>query len=133
MAGAARAGGGCRAVAPNGEGTESLMTRRRGALVLGLACVVALAGAWAWRTHQQGEANLRACGSLEPGGPRAKIIQILGAPATIKANQAKTRVTLTFTSPLLAEKPIRAVVNVRDDVVMEIDCGDGRIKTYDKY
>jgi len=42
-------------------------------------------------------------------------------------------VTLTFTSPLLAEKPIRAVVNVRDDVVMEIDCGDGRIKTYDKY
>ena len=109
------------------------MTRRRGALVLGLACVVALAGAWAWRTHQQGEANLRACGSLEPGGPRAKIIQILGAPATIKANQAKTRVTLTFTSPLLAEKPIRAVVNVRDDVVMEIDCGDGCIKTYDKY
>jgi len=95
--------------------------------------VVALAGAWAWRTHQQGEANLRACGSLEPGGPRAELVQILGAPTTIKANQAKTRVTLTFTSPLLAEKPIRAVVNVRDDVVMEIDCGDGRIKTYDKY
>jgi len=42
-------------------------------------------------------------------------------------------VVLTFTSPLLDEKSIRAVVNVRDDVVMEIDCGDGRIKTYDKY
>jgi len=109
------------------------MTRRRGALVLGLAFVVALAGAWAWRMHQQGEANLEACGGLEPGGPRAELIQILGAPATIQANQAKTRVVLTFTSPLLAEKPIRAVVNVRDDVVMEIDCGDGRIKTYDKY
>src|SRR5881296_4216761 len=133
MAGAARAGGGCRAVAPNGEGTESLMTRRRGALVLGLACVVALAGTWAWRTHRQGEVNFDACGALDPGGPRADIIQVLGAPVAIKTNQAKTRVTLTFTSPLLAEKPIRAVVNVRDDVVMEIDCGDGCIKTYDKY
>ena len=40
---------------------------------------------------------------------------------------------LTFTGPTFAEKPIRAVVSVRDDVVMEIDCGDGRIKTYDKY
>jgi len=109
------------------------VTRRRGALVLGLACLVALAGAWAWRTHQQGEANLDACGGLEPGGLRADLIQILGAPATIKANQGRTRVALTFTSPLLAEKPIRAIVNVRDDVVMEIDCGDGRIKTYDKY
>ena len=109
------------------------MTRRRGALVLGLACVVAVAGAWAWRTHQQGEANLAACGGVEPGGSRADLIQILGAPTTIKANQAMTRVALTFTSPVLAEKPIRAVVNVRDDVVMEIDCGDGRIKTYDKY
>ncbi len=109
------------------------MTRRRGGLVLGLACVVALAGAWVWRTHQLGEANLNACGGLEAGGQRADLIQILGAPTTIKANQAKTRVALTFTSPLLAEKPIRAVVNVRDDVVMEIECGDGRIKTYDKY
>jgi len=109
------------------------MTRDRGALVLGLACVVAMAGAWVWRTHQQGEANLAACGGVEPGGSRAEIIQILGAPTTIKANQAMTRVALTFTSPVLAEKPIRAVVNVRDDVVMEIDCGDGRIKTYDKY
>ncbi len=109
------------------------MTRRRGGLVLGLACVVALAGAWLWRTHQQGEANLKACGSLEPGGQRADLVQILGAPTAIEANQAKTRVALTFPSPFLAEKPIRAVVSVRDDVVMEIDCGDGRIKTYDKY
>ena len=109
------------------------MTSRRGGLVLGLACVVALAGAWTWRTHQQGEVNLKTCGGLEPGGHRANLVQILGAPTTITANQAKTRVMLTFTSPLLAEKPIRAVVNVRDDVVMEIDCGDGRIKTYDKY
>ena len=109
------------------------MTRRRGGLVLGLACVVALAGAWIWRTHQQGEANLAACGGVEPGGPRAELVQILGAPTTIKANQAMTRVALTFTSPVLAEKPIRAVVNVHDVVVVEIDCGDGRIKTYDKY
>ena len=109
------------------------MTRRRGGLVLGLACVVALAGAWVWRTHQQGEVNLKACGVLEPGGQRADLVRILGAPTTITANQAKTRVALTFTTPFLAEKPIRAVVNVRDDVVMEIDCGDGRIKTYDKY
>jgi hypothetical protein len=109
------------------------VTRRRGGLVLGVVCVVALSGAWVWRTHQQGAVNLTACGGLEPGGPRADLIQILGAPSTITANQAKTRVVLTFTSPLLAEKPIRAVVNVRDDVVMEIDCGDGRIKTYDKY
>jgi len=109
------------------------VTRRRGALVLGLACVVALASTWAWRTHRQGEVNFDACGALEPGGPRADLLQVLGAPVAIKTNPAKTRVTLTFTSPLLAEKPIRAVVNVRDDVVMEIDCGDGRIKTYDKY
>src|SRR2546425_7985871 len=101
MAGAARAGGGCRAVAPNGEGTESLMTRRRGALVLGLACVVALAGAWAWRTHQQGEANLRACGGVEAGGSPAGLIQILGAPTTLKAKQGKKRVALTFTNPLI--------------------------------
>src|SRR5207244_13182706 len=85
------------------------------------------------RTHQQGEANLAACGGVEPGGSRAEIIQILGAPTTIKANQAMTRVALTFTSPVLAEKPIRAVVNVREDVVMEIDCGDGRITTYEEY
>ena len=109
------------------------MTRRRSGLVLGLACVVALAGAWIWRTHQQGEVNLKACGVLDPGGPRADLVHILGAPTTITANQAKTRVVLTFTSPTFAEKPIRAVVSVRDDVVMEIDCGDGRIKTYDKY
>src|SRR5438445_7961047 len=102
-------------------------------LAVALGMYLPLAGAGAWRMHQQGEANLEACGGLEPGGPRAELIQILGAPATIQANQAKTRVVLTFTSPLLAEKPIRAVVNVRDDVVMEIDCGDGRIKTYDKY
>jgi hypothetical protein len=109
------------------------VTRRRGGLVLALACVVVLAGAWIWRTHQHGEGNLKACGVLEPGGQRTNLVQALGAPTTIKANQAKTRVVLTFASPLLAEKPIRAVVNVRDDVVMEIDCGDGRIKTYDKY
>ena len=109
------------------------VTRRRSGLVLGLACVVALAGAWIWRTHQQGEVNLKACGVLDPGGQRADLVHILGAPTTITANQAKTRVVLTFTSPTFAEKPIRAVVSVRDDVVMEIDCGDGRIKTYDKY
>ncbi len=109
------------------------MTRRRGTLVLGLAFAIVLVGAWAWRIHQQGTTNLNVCGSLEPGGQRAALIQTLGTPTTIKANQAKTRLVLTFTSPLLAEKPIRAIVNVRDDVVMEVDCGDGRIRTYDKY
>src|SRR5438093_13379688 len=95
-------------------------------------CVVALAGAWVWRTHQQGEVNLKVCGVLEPGGQRADLVRILGAPTTITANQAKTRVALTFTTPLLAEKPSRADVNVRDEVVMEIDRSDGRVKTYDK-
>ena len=102
-------------------------------LVFGVVVAVVLGGGWFFRTHQQGQANLKTCGSLEPGGQRSELIQSLGAPRTTQANPAGTRLVLTFTSPLFADKPIRAVVNVRDDVVMEVDCGDGRIKTYDKY
>ena len=107
--------------------------RLRSALILGVAVAAAIAGFWGVRTYQQGQANLNACGGIEPGGQRSDLIKVLGAPQTTGANPARTRLVLSFTSPFFAEKPIRAVVNVRDDVVMEIDCGDGRIKTYDKY
>ena len=107
--------------------------RHRTALILVFAVVAALAGFWGVRMYQQGQANLNACGGLEPGGQRSDLINALGAPWNTTANPARTRLVLSFRSPLFAEKPIRAVVNVRDDVVMEIDCGDGRIKTYDRY
>ena len=110
-----------------------MVRRLRNMLVFGIVVAVVLGGGWFFRTHQQGQANLKTCGSLEPGGQRSELIQSLGAPRTTQANPAGTRLVLTFTSPLFADKPIRAVVNVRDDVVMEVDCGDGRIKTYDKY
>lgn len=105
----------------------------RRALILGIAVTSAIVGFWGVRASQQGQANLSACGGLEPGGQRSDLIKTLGAPQSTMANPARTRLVLSFTSPFLSEKPIRAVVNVRDDVVMEIDCGDGRIKTYDKY
>jgi len=111
-----------------------MMGRRlRNALILGMAAAAAMAGFWGVRAYRQGQANLNACGSIEPGGQRSDLIKTLGAPQSTTANPARTRLVLSFTSPLFAEKPIRAVVNVRDDVVMEVDCGDGRIKTYDKY
>jgi len=99
----------------------------------GIAVAAAAAGIWGAATYRQGQANLNACGGIEPGGGRSELIGLLGAPRTATANPAGTRLVLSFVSPLFADKPIRAVVNVRDDVVMEIDCGDGRIKTYDKY
>ena len=105
----------------------------RSALILGIVVVAATAGAWGVQTYQQGEANLAVCGGMEPGGQRSALITSLGTPQDTRANPARTRLVLAFTSPLFADKSIRAVVNVRDDVVMEIDCGDGRIKTYDKY
>lgn len=95
--------------------------------------MTAIAGIWGFQTYRQGQANLRVCGGIEPGGQRSDLIKTLGVPTTTKANPAGTRLVLSFASPFFAEKPIRAVVNIRDDVVMEIDCGDGRIKTYDKY
>jgi len=88
---------------------------------------------WGVSVYRQGQANLRACGDLEPGGQRSDLIQVLGVPWSTKANPAKTRLILTFPGSLLPVKPLHAVVNVRDDVVMEVDCGDGRIKTHDKY
>lgn len=105
----------------------------RSALILGIAVAAAIAGFLGLRTYQQGQANLSMCGGIEPGGRRSDLISALGAPQATTANPTRTRLVLSFTSPLFAEKPIRAVVNVRDDVVMEIDCGDGRIKTFDKY
>jgi hypothetical protein len=91
------------------------------------------AAIWGVSVYRQGQANLRVCGNLEPGGQRSDLIQVLGVPWSTKANMAKTRLALTFPGSLFPVKPIRAIVNVRDDVVMEVDCGDGRIKTYDKY
>ena len=107
--------------------------RLRSALILGIAVAAAIAGVLGGRAYQQGQANLNACGGMEPGGQRSDLINALGAPQATQVNPARTRLVLSFTGPLFTEKPIRAVVNVRDDVVMEIDCGDGRIKTYDKY
>ena len=113
--------------------SEMKLRRPRRALILMIAVAAATAGFWGLRTYQQGQANLNTCGGIEPGGRRSDLINALGAPQATKANPARTRLVLSFTSPLFAEKPIRAVVNVRDDVVMEIDCGDGRIKTFGKY
>src|SRR5438309_5288732 len=95
--------------------------------------VVVIAGAWVYRLDRQGVANLRSCGEIEPGGPRSDLVQSLGAPNAREMNPAGTRLVLFFRSVLFAARPIRAVVNVRDDVVMEIDCGNGRLRTYDKY
>ena len=105
----------------------------RSGVILGIAAAAAIAGFLGVRAYQQGQANLNTCGGIEPGGQRSDLINALGTPQATKANPARTRLVLSFASPLFAEKPIRAVVNVRDDVVMEIDCGDGRIKTFDKY
>jgi hypothetical protein len=92
-----------------------------------------VAAAWAIHLHQQGLANLRACPTVEAGLPRASAVQAFGAPTHSSMNPAGTRLALFFRSPWFASKPIRAIVNVRDDVVMEVDCGDGRISTYEKY
>ena len=113
--------------------SEMQLRSPRNALILGIAVAAAIAGFLGLRAYQQGQANLNACGGIEPGGQRSDLINALGAPQATKANPARTRFVLSFASPLFTEKPIRAVVNVRDDVVMEIDCGDGRIKTFDKY
>jgi len=102
-------------------------------VLLGVVVASTVAGALSWHTHQQGQANRTLCGEIEPGGRRADLITTLGTPQNTQANPSRTRLVLVFTSPLFTEKPIQAVVNVRDDVVMEIDCGDGRIKTFDKY
>jgi hypothetical protein len=95
--------------------------------------IVLIAGAWLLRRYQEGHLHLQSCGRIEPGVMRSELIQVLGSPKGRQMNPAGTRLVLVFQSPLLAAHPIRAVVNVRDDVVMEIDCGDGRIRTYDKY
>lgn len=94
---------------------------------------VLLGGLWGAWSHQQGLANLEACGTVQPGGRRSVLIATFGAPQSRVVNPAGTRLVLFFRSPFFAERPIRAVVNIRDDVVMEVDCGDGRINTYDKY
>lgn len=102
-------------------------------VMLGIVVAVTISGLLALRTHQHGQTNLSLCGEIEPGGRRPDLLAALGAPQATQANPSRTRLVLSFVSPLFTEKPIRAVVNVRDDVVMEIDCGDGRIKTFDKY
>lgn len=95
--------------------------------------MAALGGAWGYQSYQQGRSNVHACGSYQPGGPRSDLIKTFGSPQSREANAAGTRIVLIFAGSLFGERPIRAVVNVRDDVVMEIDCGDGLVHTYDKY
>jgi len=102
------------------------------AIALGILGLV-FVGAWMVHAYRQGADNLTLCGTLQPGGQRAELVRALGAPTGSTVNPAKTRLALRFASPLFAEKPIRAVVNVRDDVVVEIDCGNGRVVTSDKY
>lgn len=98
-----------------------------------LIIIVVIAGAALFRVHREGAANLRSCGGIQPGGNRMDLVRTLGPPKDLKMNPARTRLVLFYQSPLFATRPIQVVVNVRDDVVMEIDCGDGRIRTYDKY
>jgi hypothetical protein len=88
---------------------------------------------WALWAEKQGRANMRVCSTVEPGGSRNELIQVLGAPTAGSVNPAGTRLVLWFRRHLWASDGIRAVINVRDDTVMEIDCGQGRIRTYDKY
>ena len=109
------------------------LTRPQVMILSASLIMVLIAGVWLLRRHQEGEVHFRNCGGIEPGGRRSELIQTLGSPTTHQMNPARTRLVLFFHSPLFAAHPIRAVVNVRDDVVMEIDCGDGRIRTYDKY
>ena len=109
------------------------LTRPQVMILSAALIMVLIAGAWLLGRHQEGEVHLRNCGGIEPGGRRSELIQTLGSPRAHQMNPARTRLVLFFQSPLFAAHPIRAVVNVRDDVVMEIDCGDGRIRTYDKY
>jgi len=108
------------------------MRFKRGLLV-GLTAGILTAIIGGIHIYRLGQANLSVCGGIEPGGQRADLITTLSTPWSTTANPAGTRLVLIFPGALLPVKPIRAVVNVRDDVVMEIDCGDGRIKTYDKY
>ena len=107
--------------------------RLKNGLISGLTACVVISAIWSVRIYRQGQANLSLCGSIEPGAQRSDLIRTLGTPWRTKANPAGTRLVLIFPGALFPVKPIRAVVSVRDDVVMEIDCGDGRIKTYDKY
>jgi hypothetical protein len=94
---------------------------------------IVVSGAWVFEAHRQGLANLRLCGSMKPGGARDALLRAFGTPKAHSMNPAGTRLVLLFPSPLSAAHPIRAVVNVRDDLVVEIDCGDGRIRTTDQY
>ena len=116
-----------RRLSPGGDLTVNVRA------VFAALIVVVIAGSWVYRLDRQGLANLRHCGEIEPGGRRPELLQSLGDPNAREMNPAGTRLVLSFRSTLFAPRPIRAVVNVRDDVVMEIDCGDGRVRTFDKY
>jgi hypothetical protein len=101
--------------------------------VLVALVLLGICGGWALQVHRHGLANLRLCASIRPGDAREAILQTFGAPTGHSMNPAGTRLVLLFTSPLFAPHPLRAVVNVRDDLVVEIDCGDGRVRTSDQY
>jgi hypothetical protein len=108
-------------------------TRTRVLVVLVSLFIMLMAGVWVFRLDRQGQANLRSCREIQPGGGRADLVQTLGSPIASELNPARTRLVLFFGGPVFGSRSIRAVVNVRDDVVMEIDCGNGQIRTYDKY
>ena len=109
------------------------LTRTRVLVVAVSLFLVLIGGIWVFRLDRQGHANLRSCMGIQPGGGRAELVQTLGSPTASELNPGRTRLVLFFGSPVFGSRSIRAVVNVRDDVVMEIDCGNGQIRTYDKY
>ena len=109
------------------------LTRTRVLIVLVALFIVSVIGGWVFRLDRQGHANVRTCGKIQPGGGRAELVQTLGSPTARELNPARTRLVLFFGGPIFGSRSIRAVVNVRDDVVVEIDCGNGQIRTHDKY
>jgi hypothetical protein len=109
------------------------LTRAWVLIVLISLFVMSVVGVWVFRLDRQGHANLRTCSKIQPGGGRAELVHTLGSPIASELNPARTRLVLLFGGPVFGSRSIRAVVNVRDDLVVEIDCGNGHIRTYDKY
>ena len=107
--------------------------RTRVLVVLVSFVPVLMMGVWILLLHRQGQANLRTCGEMQPGGTRTELVQKLGLPRARELNPAGSRLVLFFRGSVFGSRSIRAVVNVRDDVVMEIDCGNGQVRIYDKY
>ncbi len=69
-------------------------TRTRVWVVLVGLVLVFVVGAWVFRLDRQGQANLRSCGEIQPGGGRAELVQTLGTPIARELNPAGTRLVL---------------------------------------